>query len=411
MIKIGKPYLKNMNDGTTRLCCVVNYDGTNQEIWYGVENAFADYLCYERADAFVLAFLPYAMAFGYDVKVEGTLSERLHYQLTNYYIPALSKFTKYYKKIEIKYDKLDSTNYCKNANGVATGFSAGVDSFYTVLKHLNNEDPSFNLTHLTFFKVGATGSFGGKSANSVFKFRVNQFKEYVDHIGLPFVIVDSNISEHAKMSYNYIHTFRSMSAVVALQKLFRVYYYSSTGTIGDFGFNVVDVANFDFFNLNNFCVEGLQLYSVGLTCDRLEKQDYISNFEDTNKYLNVCNKSAGNCSRCEKCLRTMAGFHCLGVLNQYEEVFDIKYYYDNFAKCIGALIGKSFDGTAEGNIDAVLIRDMKKQKINIPISAYFYAFPIALKSIAYKYARKIKPLRKLHHKRMHNELGCNYNDD
>lgn len=413
MITIGKPYIETLSDGLTRLCAVVNYSGSDEIIWYSVENKYSKYLCHERADAFLLAFLPYAMAFKKDIIVHGSVSERLYYHLTNYYIPSLSKFSHYYREVNIRCEFLDPTNYVnQESSGVATGFSGGVDSFFTVLKHINCKEPSYQLTHLTFFKVGATGSFGGEDADNTYKTRVNQFQEYIKTTGLEFVTIESNVSEHAKMSYNYIHTFRSMSAVLALQKLFRVYYYSSTATIGDFSFNVVDCANFDFFNLTNFSVEGVSMYSVGLDCERLDKQRFIQDYHETYRYLNVCNKEAMNCSRCEKCLRTMAGFQCLGSLEKYSEVFDVEYYKSNFSKCMGLLLGKRFDGSAEGNIDAVLIKNMKKSGIHIPVSAYIYSFPHALRSLAYKYARRVKPIRKWYHKKMSEELGgCNYQDD
>lgn len=411
MITIGKPYIESV-EGKVRLCSVVNYDGTDEVIWYGVEEKYSKYLCVERADAFLLAFLPYAMAFKKDIKIEFAVSEKLYYQLNHYYIPSLAKFSNYYSAIKIECDYLDSTDYVnKQSAGVATGFSGGVDSFFTVLKHLNCKEESFRLTHLTFFKVGATGSFGGEGADSTYRIRVQQFQEYIQSTGLEFVAIESNISEHAKMSYNYIHTFRSMSAVLALQKLFRIYYYSSTATVGDFSFNVVDCANFDSFNLSNFTVEGIHMYSVGLDCERLDKQRFIQDYSETYKYLNVCNREAMNCSRCEKCLRTMAGFHCLGTLDKYSHVFDIEYYYSNFPKCMGLLLGKRFDGSCEGNIDAVLIKNMKKVGISIPLSAYFFSIPHVAKSIAYKYARRIKPIRKWYHKKMSKELGCNYQDD
>ena len=351
MITIGKPYIESV-EGKVRLCSVVNYDGTDEVIWYGVEEKYSKYLCVERADAFLLAFLPYAMAFKKDIKIEFAVSEKLYYQLNHYYIPSLAKFSNYYSAIKIECDYLDSTDYVnKQSAGVATGFSGGVDSFFTVLKHLNCKEESFRLTHLTF------------------------------------------------------------SAVLALQKLFRVYYYSSTATVRDFSFNVVDCANFDSFNLSNFTVEGVHMYSVGLDCERLDKQRFIQDFPETYKYLNVCNREAMNCSRCEKCLRTMAGFHCLGTLEKYSDVFDVKYYQENFSKCMGLLLGKRFDGSAEGNIDAVLIKNMKKAGIHIPIGAYLKSVPHAIRSLAYKYARKIKPIRKWYHKKMNEELGCNYQDN
>ena len=328
MITIGNPYIKEMNDGTVRLCSIVNYDGKDNEIWYGVNKEYGKYLCYERADAFLLAFLPYAMAFKHNIKIEGALSEKLYYQLTHLYIPSLCKYTKYYKMIKIKYDRLDSNNYC-TGKGVGTGFSAGIDSFYTIIKHLNSDEKEHNLTHLTFFKVGATGSYGGERADECYKLRIENLKSFAEQIDLPFLTLDSNISEYAKMSFNYIHTFRSMSAVLALQKLFCIYYYSSGTTIDGFSLNVVDAANYDLLNVKCFSVEGMNLYSTGLADNRLDKQKYIKDYIPTYKYLNVCNSEAFNCSKCEKCLRTMAGFDCLGVLDKYKNVFDIKYYKKN----------------------------------------------------------------------------------
>lgn len=294
--------------------------------------------------------------------------------------------------------------------GVATGFSAGVDSFYTVLKHLDCRETSFQLTHLTFFKVGATGSFGGEKADEIFNKRVQLFENYAKMRQLEFVIVDSNISEHAKMSFNYIHSFRSMSAVLALQKLFKIYYYSSSMTIDKFSFSPVDSANYDLFNMTFFAAEGMSCYSVDMDCERLEKQKYMQDFPDTYKYLNVCNLEAENCSKCEKCIRTMVGFQALGCLDNYKDVFDIQYFQENFAKCIGLLIGKSFDGTAEGNIDASLVENMRSSGTRIPILAYFYAVPVFIHSCAFRIARNIKPIRKWYHKRMNKKLGCNYVD-
>ena len=407
-ITISKPYVETKKN-SARLCAVVNYDGKNEIIWYEVDKRFSKYLCYERADAFLLALLPYAMAFDKNIEIDAPVSEKLYYQLVNYYMPALKKFSNYYDCIDINPKSLDSTNYVIE-NGVGTGFSGGVDSFYTVLKNINIKEKSYRLTHLTFFNVGANGSFGGEKANDTFNRRTEVFKEYSKQKKLKFLTVNSNVSEHAKMSYNYIHTFRSISAVLALQKIFSKYYYSSTATINDFGFNVVDSANYDFFSLKNFEVEGMNLYSVGNDCERIDKQKFICKFEDTYNLLNVCNKKSCNCSRCEKCIRTMAGFFCIGELDNYKNVFDTNYFYNNFSSCMALLIGKKFDGTAEGNIDAQLIKNIKQSGYHISASAYIKAIPIIIKSLVYKYSRKIKPIRRWYHKKMNKELGCNYKD-
>lgn len=409
MIKIGQPYIEKVNN-KTRLCCLVNYDNKDEIIWYEVENKYENCLCDERADAFVVAFLPYAMAFKKDIVIEAAISERLYYQLYNYYIPCLVKYSNYYHDIKITFNRLDNSIYQVNGNAVGTGFSGGVDSFYTILKNIHQLTDSYNITHLTFFKVGATGSFGGEKADKTFEQRVNNFNSIVDEFNLEFVVINSNISEHAKMSFNYIHTFRSISAVLALQKLFKVYYYSSGTTMDQFSFNPNDSANYDFFNMNNFAVEGMQLYSVGLEVNRLDKQRYIQPYDVTYKYLNVCNLEAFNCSKCEKCLRTMVGFHILGTLDRYEKIFDINLFYRHFNKNIGFLIGKSIDGSPEGNADKALIKDMKKYHKHISVISYLIAIPYLIKSLAYRCAKKIKPIKRLYHKYMNKKLGCNYND-
>ncbi len=111
MLTISEPYLKKGKNKSVRLCSIVNYEGKDEEIWYEVDEKYSEYLCYERADAFLLGFLPYAMAFKHNIKVEGAISERLFYHLKNYYIPAVAKFSNYYKKIDIFYHSLDETDY------------------------------------------------------------------------------------------------------------------------------------------------------------------------------------------------------------------------------------------------------------------------------------------------------------
>ena len=51
MIIINKPYLKK-GDITTRLCCDIILDGKDYNLWYEVNNEFANYLCFEKAYLF-----------------------------------------------------------------------------------------------------------------------------------------------------------------------------------------------------------------------------------------------------------------------------------------------------------------------------------------------------------------------
>ena len=154
MIRIGKPYLSSVDGSNrTRLCSVVLFDNEPREIYYEVNRQFSEYLCTERADAFLLGLLPYAMVLGLDIDVEGEISERLYFQLSGLFIPALASYTKYFKRIDISCSLNHDT--LPTAGAIGTGFSGGVDSFYTICNNMNNSTPNYNLTHLSFVNVGA----------------------------------------------------------------------------------------------------------------------------------------------------------------------------------------------------------------------------------------------------------------
>ena len=56
MIKIGKVYIEH-TQVQARLCADLSLNGKGTTLWFGVKKAYADYLCNERSDAFVMALL------------------------------------------------------------------------------------------------------------------------------------------------------------------------------------------------------------------------------------------------------------------------------------------------------------------------------------------------------------------
>lgn len=397
-----------MGGGKTRLCSRITFAERDFVIWYEVESKFEEYLCYERADAFVIALLPLALTFGHDIHVkDAPVSEKIIWQLRQIYIPALAKYSNYYKSIEIECS-VDSTIYSSFA--VGTGFSAGVDSFYTLLKNKNTQTSNYDITHLTFFNVGANGSYGGKEAEDRFYKRISLYKAFVEQEGYQFVEVNSNISEYLMMSYNFTHSFRSMSAVLALQKLFKTYYYSAGYSLKEFSFNPYDSSFFDLLNSEVFSTESLTFFSTGCVESRVEKTEYISQFPETYDLLNVCNNHDTNCRTCEKCIRTMAGLYALGKLELYKSVFDTEYFKKHLTYNMAFVLSKSLDGTVEAKYFSEIVEKMSENHCHIPILSYLLAVPLGCKFIAINLARRCKPLKKWWHRRMNKKQGIIYND-
>lgn len=117
----------------TRLCSIIRIDDEEQEIYYEVDEEYSRYLCYEWADAFLVGFLPYAMAFNHDIKIDGEVSEKLYYQITKFLIPALSKFTNDYRNITITCG-LNSKLY-NTGGSVSTGFSGRIEKVNFILNN------------------------------------------------------------------------------------------------------------------------------------------------------------------------------------------------------------------------------------------------------------------------------------
>lgn len=364
MICIGNPYIKR-NENKSRVCSDITIDDINYEMYFEVDSEYEEFLCFERADAFLVGLLPYAMNHSHTIESEGVISEKLYYQITSILIPSLSKYISNNKFIKI-YTNLDC-NVLPNQNAVGTGLSAGVDSFHTIFSNLNKETVNYNITHLTFFNVGSHGSNGGGRARELYQNRMKKVKEFADEYNFEFIAVDSNISELLNMSFVKTHTFRSFSAALSLQKLFSKYYYSSGFPLDEFAFSEKSTAYYDLLNVHTLSTENISFYSTGATESRLEKVDYITTYKPTYKYLNVCFRNGTNCGRCEKCIRTMLELYALNKLDFYSSVFDIA----EFNKSIHSRMGFMLANKNNTNYKEI-IHKLRQNKKPITLRAYIY---------------------------------------
>ncbi len=325
---IGKTYIESVDDKASRLCaCITTEDSKEYVAWYEVSKEFEQYLCTERADAFVVNTLLYAMEHSYDIICEDPMSERLFYQLTEYLIPAISKNLPRYHAINIKAQL--TSERLQTADGAGGSLSGGVDSFYTILRHCNRKEEDFNITHLTFFNAGASGAYGGDEARRRYLSRIDFVKDVADKLNVPLVCVDTNINEFLQQDHEPTHTMRTLSIILALQKLFSKYYFASGFPFSSFEFTDFDTAPYDLLNVQMLSTENTTFYLSGGETTRLEKLDYISQFDITYPRLNVCVCEDTNCNVCLKCQRTIMELYVLGKLDLYDKVFDVQYFQDH----------------------------------------------------------------------------------
>jgi hypothetical protein len=319
---------------------IIEYGGKQEKLWYSVDRKYGQYLTSEKLDAFVVGILPLAMELGEDITVKGSISEKLYHNLTNYYINIAHIAIPSRKVIKIIPDSLDDgKNYgCEGA--VGTGFSGGIDSFFTILQYLVAKDvpPHYKITHLVFSNVGAQGAFASvrmsngsldfERARKLFNFKYELLKGLPEEMGVDFVKIDSNLSDVLNMRYQTSYQSRTLSCPLLLQKLFSKYYFASGYSYHDTWIKETpDLTHTDPASVHLLSTETLECISSGAQFTRVEKTKLLAQSGIADKLLNVCNDTTAqgkNCSICQKCCRTLITLELLGVIDKFDGVFDLK---------------------------------------------------------------------------------------
>lgn len=325
MIIIDTPKVYTLN-GKSRLSSTVSIDGDNREVWFEVESQFENFLCYERGDAFVVAILNYAMRYGHDIESKAPIGEDLYYQLTTDLIESLANNSKTMHKTKI-IAEIDSSNL-PNEGAVGTGISCGVDSFHAIASQSEEKFPKHKLTHLAFNNVGSHGE--GEKAIRLFAERKALARKFAEEYGFVYVEGNSNLHDVIPQNHLLSHTYSSMFSVFALQKLYSVYYYASSGhPYNRFSLTdneKYDCALYEILSIKSFSTHSLLIYSDGGEKKRFDKVKKIVEYEPSFNYLNVCLTQFHNCGVCEKCVRTLVALDALNKLDAYKNVFDIAFY-------------------------------------------------------------------------------------
>ena len=162
-MRIGTPRITNHGDRVRWTATVDGPPELPEQLWFEVARSHEG-LITDRADPAVIGLLIPAMQRGLPLEIDGPVTDELVHALTHGYQDVYSTVIPQLRMVAI--DARTTLTAGPAAAGVATGFSAGVDSFAVLAEHhFASVAPSLRLTHLTFFNVGAMGSGdSGRSA-------------------------------------------------------------------------------------------------------------------------------------------------------------------------------------------------------------------------------------------------------
>lgn len=337
-IKISSPRIdkKNSEDGSILIRMeadtVWDFDGDiiEKTLFYEVDKKWGKYFTPELSDSFVLALVDFAMEKKADIEYEAPMTEDMRYQLERYLIPIYDRKIKTFHSIRLSGPV---TTWKPESEGVTgTGFSGGVDSFYSVLSHQKDVQDSKKVTHLLLAVNGAADTGVSEEMDKKWlKEEVSQFRPAAEKMGLEFIAVNSNVSllDNYRKHLKGGGSVRTGSFVHALRKLFGTYYWASAYEADVIEFVDWDGGFMEAFNVPLLSVDGLRFYHSGCEVNRVEKVEYIADNSVVQKTLTVCGHTV-SCGHCVKCLRTMAELNSVGKIDEFESVFDIEDFHKHY---------------------------------------------------------------------------------
>ncbi|WGV15948.1 hypothetical protein [Fuscovulum ytuae] len=310
-------------DGTRRASCLIQNDGHDTEIWFEV-SGLPQNKEIESADAFFAPCLLLALKFNSQVVFEVPISKCMAYQAADL---AYVFGTQLGLNRRLKVEAPHPIAVHRRANGAITGFSAGVDSWFSLKQNfIECNLPGKKLTHLLVNDVGANS--GKKKKQQVLR----QAHVIAKEFKLGMISVNSNMSEVLQMDFQKTHTARNTSVAHLLTSISGMFYYSSTDTYDDSGvFPTYDMAYADTIILPLLSTDAITLRSTGSAYSRAEKTREILDIPQIGERLDVCvhHGHAGtkiNCGVCWKCCRTELTLEAFGALDKFEPVFDLEAY-------------------------------------------------------------------------------------
>mgnify|MGYP000427404718 CR=1 FL=1 len=268
-------------------------------VWYRVEEGIIS----EHDDAFLAAALIPAMKNAKSLKLIGQVSRSLKNNSTTIQ-NIVHKWFPDFKKIPVTSGDFTGTTSNSQERGVGCFFSAGVDSFYTLLKHREE------ITHLIYVHGFDIWLHEEDFRSSVLR----EVRKVAKAFGKPLIFVETNIhefSDHFADWGLHYHGAALASVALLLAPQFRTIYVPSSYAYDELfpwgSHPLLDPL---------WSTESLQIVHDGNEAGRIEKVALIAQSDIALNALRVCldrTDGAYNCGHCEKCIRTMINLRLTGV--------------------------------------------------------------------------------------------------
>lgn len=358
-----------------------------KKLYIAVPKEFEAYLDETSADPFVISFIQIAAKYDEEIIVEdASVSVELADNIENVLIPTFNKLKLGSGKTKIVADKVLEEASDKKIG--ATGISCGVDSFYAILSNLKENNKELPIDACCVI----CGKKNIEEIEKQFVEKNKKRKTVCDSLSLKFIPIFNNFNYFIEPEFNndfqIYHTFYRVGVITSIKNLIGWYYYA-TGYVDDkMVLDLHDTACYEniirkVINYNSF-----KMLSSGSNTNRFEKTKYISKENVVRNYLDVCyhgehhNENYLNCSSCAKCIRTMVTLDMLGILENFNNIFDVDLFKKKKWEYVADIIYKSV--VNKDILAKEIFHNFKKYNYKINVKTYCYFGQIAVKQLIKK---------------------------
>src|SRR5215471_2275466 len=260
------------------------------------------------ADAFVPMLLVPCLEKGEPLEIVPAISRRLAHRVPRIMDVLLALFPNFHR-ISVKLNVREESPQ-PPGDAVATLFSGGVDSFYTLLKGSTGTDPDLRPTHL-FFMRGLEQPLDQSSGANATRDIV---QEIANQTGVGLLWGETNLRLLFGLNYElYYHASALIGSALALSRGMKRLLVPSTFSYGQ----LIPWGSHPLLD-ELWSVESMDVIHHGAEARRVDKIAMLArDHRSTFRHLRVCLKNQagpGNCGRCQKCARTMMALEVVGAL-------------------------------------------------------------------------------------------------
>jgi len=331
------------NDDLTLSAILERPDGTRRRLWYRLPMKFQEAVT-KSCDPFVLGFIFTVMRTPSDLIVHGQVSPSLLRNLVEFQDVWAYWRPEKYRRIEITAD-VEREQPRAQSDEAILGFSGGADSSFTAWHHHSGH--AGRLQRNLMAGVRLHGFDIPLEEPDVFKQAAENSRLMLASIGMDLIPVATNFRA---MGGTWEDSFASgvASSLMLLQGRY------NTGLIAA-GNNRYSARALPWgsnpITDRLMSSDSFEIILDGSLLDKMEKIKQIQAWPEAGEYLRVCldGRSASNCCRCEKCVKTILLFRILG-LDQPEcfehdlsngDIWRLRLHSSGDVQDLGRLIGQA----------------------------------------------------------------------